>query len=80
VDDRIEGFLEVDPLAQAVGADEDRFSAWASARTRCSRAAGGKSPVTASIATLFGRALRNSWARYSAVGMNRQKTMGETHL
>ena len=77
VDDRVEAVLEVDPLGQAVGRDEDAVLVLANSRTRASRSSAASSPVTASTATSLGpSAARSAPATYSAVAMKRQKTIG----
>ncbi len=78
VDDRVEQLLEVDALAEAVGADEDARFGLPERLDASSRSAGGSGPVTASTSRPFGTrpALRSSSATYSAVGMKRQKTIG----
>ena len=53
-----------------------RLSLSANWETRSSRSSGGNRPVTASTVQP-GNFLRNSSATYSAVGIKRQKTMGE---
>ena len=56
MDDGVEVLLQVDPFAQAVGADQHALRApRASWSTRSSRSAGGRVPVTASTSTPLGR-------------------------
>ena len=74
--DGVEAVLEVDALAQAVGGDEHAALRVRKLVRPRFASGGGSVPVTAATSTFLPSAPRRCSATYSAVGMNRQNTIG----